>query len=121
MLQRFDLAIDLDTNRLSIDEYAVLERRYRMREDIVPTKDKYYRVYSGTYDCNTIRKASQKSRAALISALRCEGFFPVSDCAEQLAAKVADLFADDDQQFVQLFYDDRSTILPEEVEAEDVL
>jgi hypothetical protein len=118
MLQRFDMSIDADAKTFSIDEYAVLERRYRKRNDIVPVKDNYYLVYKATFDSDKIRAAIKKGKPALISALRSEGFFPVSDCAEQLAAKVTDMFGTADERFTQLFYDDRTAILPEEVEAE---
>ena len=119
MLQRYDMSINEDAKTFSINEYAVLERRYRKRDDIVPAKDNYYLVYKATFDSDKIRAAIEKGQPALISALRSEGFFPVSDCAEQLAAKVTDMFGSDDARFTQLFYDDRTAILPEEAEAED--
>ena len=119
MLQRFDITMNEDAKTFSINEYAVLERRYRKRDDIVPAKDNYYLVYKATFDSDLVRAAIRKGKPAVISALRSEGFFPVSDCAEQLAAKVTDMFDADEERFTQLFYDDRTAILPEEVDAED--
>ena len=118
MLQRYDMSINEDAKTFSINEYAVLERRYRRRDDIVPAKDNYYLIYKATFDSDKIRAAIKKGKPALIAALRSEGFFPVSDCAEKLAAKVTDMFGTDDERFTQLFYDDRTAILPEEVEEE---
>ncbi len=116
MLQRYDISIDGDSNSLSINEYAVLGRRYRVREDVTPAKDKYYLVYEASYDSDSIRSAIKKGKMALISELRSDGFFPVYSCAELLAAKVTELFEVRGDQFTELFFDDRTAILPEDVE-----
>ena len=119
MLQRYDISIDGDNNSLSINEYAVLGRRYRVREDTVPAKDKYNLVYEATYDSDSIRDAIKKGKMALISELRSDGFFPIYSCAELLAAKVTELFDASGDHFTELFFDDRTAILPEAVD-EDV-
>jgi hypothetical protein len=114
MLQRYDISINDDKNSLSINEHAVLGRRYRVREDTVPAKDKYYLVYEANYDSDSIREAIKKGKMALISELRSDGFFPVYSCAELLAAKVTELFEARGDQFTELFFDDRTAILPVE-------
>ena len=116
MLQRFDMSIDENDKTFSIKEYAVLERRYRRRDDLVPAKDNYDLVYEASYASDTIRAAIENGKPALIAALRSEGFFPVSDCADLLAAKITEMFGAADMHFTQLFYDDRTAILPEEIE-----
>jgi hypothetical protein len=119
MLQRYDIKVDGDNNRLSINEYAVLGRRYRrygMQEPATPATIKYNLVYEASYEGDNIRTAIKQGRAALISELRTDGFFPVQACAELLAEKVTDLFDAGADQFVELFYDDRTAILPEETD-----
>jgi hypothetical protein len=122
MLQRYDIKVDGDTNRLSINEYAVLGRRYRrygMQEPATPATIKYNLVYEASYEGDNIRTAIKQGRTALISELRTDGFFPVQACAELLAEKVTDLFDAGADQFVELFYDDRTAILPEDTEEGD--
>jgi len=122
MLQRYDIKIDGDTNRLSINEYAVLGRRYRrygMQEPATPATVKYNLVYEASYEGDNIRTAIKQGRTALISELRTDGFFPVQACAELLAEKVTDLFDAGADQFVELFYDDRTAILPEDTDEGD--
>jgi hypothetical protein len=122
MLQRYDIKVDGDTNRLSINEYAVLGRRYRrygMQEPATPATVKYNLVYEVSYEGDNIRTAIKQGRTALISELRTDGFFPVHACAELLAEKVTDLFDAGEDQFVELFYDDRTAILPEDTAEED--
>ena len=122
MLQRYDIKVDGDTNRLSINEYAVLGRRYRrygMQEPATPATIKYNLVYEASYEGDNIRTANKQGRTALISELRTDGFFPVQACAELLAEKVTDLFDAGADQFVELFYDDRTAILPEDTEEGD--
>ncbi len=116
MLQRYDISIDGDTNRLSINEYAVLGRRYRVRENVKPAKDKYYLIYEATYNSDTIRAAIEKGKMALISELRSDGFFPIYSCAELLAAKVTELFETRNGDSTELFFDDRTAILPVDVD-----
>jgi hypothetical protein len=122
MLQRYDIKVDGDTNRLSINEYAVLGRRYRrygMQEPATPATIKYNLVYEASYEGDNIRTAIKQGRTALISELRTDGFFPVQACAELLAEKVTDLFDAGADQFVELFYDDRTAILPEDTDEGD--
>jgi hypothetical protein len=119
MLHRYDIAIDGETGRLSIDEHAELGRRRRNWEEIMPNQEKYFHVYTASYSGDRIRAAIGQGKAAVIDALRSEGFFPVAACAELLAEKVIELFAGGEARSVELFFDDQNAI-PVEDEDFDV-
>jgi hypothetical protein len=41
MLQRYDISMNVETNRLSIKEFAVIERQFRKRDTYDPTKETF--------------------------------------------------------------------------------
>jgi len=70
MLQRYDISMNAETNRLSIKEFAVIERQFRKRDSYDPTKENFSLMYEAAYDGENIREAINKGDGALISALR---------------------------------------------------
>ena len=107
MLQRYDLSMNAETNRLSIKEFAVIERQFRKRDSYEPTKENFSLMHEAVYDGDYIREAIYNGNAALISALRSDNFFPISSCVELIAERVIELFNGNTDSFFELFFDDR--------------
>ncbi len=107
MLQRYDISINGETNRLSIKEFAVTERKLKKRDYSDPTKENFSLLHEVGYDGDDIREAIVKGQNALISALRSDNFFPISSCVELIAGKVIELFDGKSASLSELFFDDR--------------
>jgi hypothetical protein len=108
MLQRYDISMDGEANRLSIREFAVLGRKSRKREYYDHAKENYSLIHEVTYDGDVIRAAINKGQEALISELRSDDFFPIQSCAEIIAERVIELFDDNSDPISELFFDDRA-------------
>jgi predicted signal transduction protein with EAL and GGDEF domain len=96
-----------ETNRLSIKEFAVIERKLKKRDYSDPALENFSLMYEVAYDGDDIREAIDKGQDALISAIRSDDFFPISSCAELIAEKVTELFNGSSDSFSELFFDDR--------------
>ena len=107
MLQRYDISVNVETNRLSIKEFAVIERQFRKRDSYDPTKENFSLMHEAAYDGEDIREAINTGDGALISALRSDNFFPISACVELIAERVIELFNGNSDSFSELFFDDR--------------
>ena len=107
MLQRYDISIDGETNRLSIKEFAVVDRKLQKREYYDHTKENYSLIHEVTYDGSVIRSAINKGQEALISELRSDDFFPVHPWAKIMAEEVTSLFNGSLDHISELFFDDR--------------
>ena len=107
MLQRFDISMNAETNRLSIKEFAVIERQFRKRDTYEPAKENFSLMHEVAYDGDDIREAIKTGDGALISALRSDNFFPISACVELIAERVIELFNGNSDSFSELFFNDR--------------
>jgi hypothetical protein len=116
MLQRFDIARNDLTNRLSIKEFAYLKIKSHRRDDLKPIGEDFSLVHEISYDCDKIRTAIQKGHRALISVLRTKDFFPVLPCVEVIAVKVTVLFSNNSEPTSEVFFDDRSILGINDVE-----
>ena len=110
MLQRYDLARDDQTNRLSIKEFAVLETKSHKRNHYKPVSQDYCLIHEVLYDGDLIRAAIREGQKALISELRSGDFFPIYPCVEIIAQRVTDLFNGNSETASEMFFDDRSLL-----------
>jgi hypothetical protein len=110
MLQRYDISMNAETNRLSIKEFAVIERQFRKRDSYDPTKESFSFMHEETYDGDNIREAIIKGDGALISALRSDNFYPISACVEPIAERVIELLNGTSNYFSELIFDDRTLL-----------
>ena len=111
MLQRYEIDRNDQTNRLSIKEFAVLDRKSRKsHDDYQPGKEDYSLIHEVSYDSEIIQAAIRKGQTALISELRSGDFFPIYPCAEILAESVTGLFNGTTALASEVFFDDRSLL-----------
>ena len=110
MLQRFNIARDGRTNRISIKEFAVLETKSNKRIDYQPTNEDYSLIHEVSFDGDTIRAAIGEGQKALISELRSGDFFPIYPCVKIIAKHVTDLINGSPKPSYEVFFDDRTIL-----------
>ena len=110
MLQRYDISLDDDTNRLSIKEFAVIGRKPQKSAHYNLTLENFSLIHEVTYDVDIIRAAIQEGSEALISELRSDDFFPIESCTEILAEKVTGFFNGDAESVSEIIFDDRTLL-----------
>ena len=110
MLQRYDLRLNGDSNRLSIKEFAAIGRKLRKNEHYDPTQESYSLIHEVSYDGDIIRDAISEGQEALISELRTDDFFPIHTCAKIMAEEVTNLFNDHTESVFEMFFDDRTAL-----------
>ena len=116
MLQRYDISIIDQTNRLSIKEFAVLETKSRSRDKYEPLKTDYSLIHEVSYDVATIRSAIQEGSETLISELRSGDFFPIGSCVKIIAEKVTGFLDGDTEPISEVYFDDRTLLSTYNVE-----
>lgn len=110
MLQRYDISMDNDINRLSIKEFAVIGRKLRKSEYYDHTQESYSLIHEVSYDGDIIRAAIQEGSEALISEIRSDDFYPIRSCVKIIAEKVTGLFNGDTEPVSKVFFDDRTIL-----------
>ena len=110
MLQRYEIDRNDQTNRLSIKEFAVLEKKSNKQYDYKPIKEDYSLIHEVSYDGETIQAAISEGQNALISELRSGDFFPVYPCVEIIAKRVTGLFNGNADPVSEVFFDDRTLL-----------
>jgi len=77
-------------------------------------KDMYSLLCEETYDSKTIKSAIAGGETALISALRTQSLFPVDIYAKKMAEAVINMYASENDQSVELFFNDVDLITKEQ-------
>ena len=115
MLQRYDISMDNDTNRLSIKEFAVIGRKPGKSEYYDFALEKFSLIHEVSFDGDIIRAAIQEGSEALILELRSDAFFPIGSCAKIIAEGVTGFLDGNPEPVSKVFFDDR-TLLSTHVE-----
>ncbi len=110
MLQRYDISIDNDTNRLSIKEFAVIGRKPQKSEHYDYTLATFSLIHEVSYDGDKIRAAIQEGAEALISEIRSPAFFPIGSCVEAIAETVISFLNGNTDPVSEVFFDDRTLL-----------
>lgn len=106
MLQRYDISMDVETNRLCIEEFSVLGRISRNSKEFESKEVDYSLVQKLTYDADTIRSAMDKGKEPLISAIRSNDFFPTHSYMDVIVEQIIKLFAKNSASCSEVFFDD---------------
>jgi len=110
MLQRYDISMDNDTNRISIKEFAAIGRKPRKSEFYNFTLENFSLIHEVSYDVDIIQAAIQEGAEALIAELRSDDFFPIDPCSKVIAEKVTGLFDSNTEPVSEVFFDDRTLL-----------
>lgn len=98
MKQKYSILKDDKKNKLIIREYAELDKEILsfLCEEI--------------YDNESIETAIAKGKETLISTLRTKALFPISIYAEKIAEAVINMYEHENDQSVELFFNDRDIL-----------
>ena len=110
MLQRYDIARNDRTNRLSIKEFAVLDTKSHRHNNYQPIQRNYSLIHEVSYDGDLIRAAIREGQMALISEIRSGDFFPIYDCVKLIANSVTILFNGSSDPAAEVYFDDRAIL-----------
>jgi hypothetical protein len=106
MRQKYTICREKNKKRLSIKEYAILEKISRNPMAAISGEDLYSFIGEETYDSSDIEDSIGDGINALAAALRTKGMFPIWPNAIKIAESVIDLYDLDDGVAVDLFFDD---------------
>ena len=95
MKQKYVVLLDNENNRLSIQEYAELD------------KEMLSLLCEETYAVDAIKTAMQKDRNALIQALRTHNMYPPGVYTERIADAILDMFQPGANTSAELFFEER--------------
>jgi len=106
MKQKFIIKNNNINSDLSIKEYANLDRENRTK-----FKESEQEIFSlvceETYDNELIMGAIKKGKKSLVSAIRTRNMYPILIHAEKIAASVIKLYDAENNQPVELLFDDK--------------
>jgi len=95
MKQKYVVLLDNDNEKLSIQEYAELD------------KEMLSLLCEETYDVASIKTAMDRDRGALIQALRTNNMYPPGIYTERIADAVAEMFQPGANTSAELFFEER--------------
>ena len=108
MKQKYVVLLDNEIGKLSIQEYAELD------------KEMLSLLCEETYDVNAVKAAMEKDRNALIQALRTNNMYPPGVYTDRIANAIVDMFQPGANASAELFFEERDMFDPvEEEEAND--
>ena len=110
MLQKYQMEIDTDNNRLTIREFAFVGKQKHPNESIRPRPDDFLMAHKITYDLDAVSNAISKGKDALIDEIRTDVFYPAEVCAALIADQVISLLGDQPDAPVEFFFDDRQML-----------
>jgi len=95
MKQKYVVLLDNENGKLSIQEYAELD------------KEMLSLLCEETYDAAAIKTAMDRERSALIQALRTNNMYPPGIYTERIADAVAEMFQPGANTSAELFFEER--------------
>lgn len=104
MKQKYVVLLDNENEKLSIQEYAELD------------KEMLSLLCEETYDAAAIRAAMDRDRGALIQALRTNNMYPPGLYTERIADSVIEMFQPGANTSAELFFEEREMFDAEEEE-----
>jgi hypothetical protein len=107
MKQKYAITRNADTGRMTIQEFAELD------------KDVFSLVCEESYDGERIRAAAAEGKEPLIEVLRTPNLYPVSEYAEKIAESVRSLLDQDTPEPVEIEFDDIEALSREPKAAEE--
>ena len=110
MIQKYSIFRDDKKDRLTITEFAILERIYGLGEFPVYRKEDFSLRCTEEYTSDTIEKAIPLGKNAVVSVLRTPNMYPVSHHARAIADSIIDLYESEDEASVELLFDDMESL-----------
>ena len=107
MKQKYVVLLDNENEKLSIQEYAELD------------KEMLSLLCEETYDAGAIKAAMDKDHHALIQALRTNNMYPPGVYTDRIASAIVDMFQPGANASAELFFEEREMFDPVVEEGDD--
>jgi len=109
MKQKYTIRLDGGAKKLIIQEYAESD------------KDTLSLLCEESYDSAAVKTAASQGKAALIQALRSTNMYPPSIYADRIADAVVGLLETNDDQPIEVFFDDKELLGVEPTDGKPVV
>ncbi len=106
MKQRYFISRDKNTSELTIEEYAAVAGNVKRYEISALALDDFTLLCTETYEGKMIKKAISEGKEALVSVLRTDNLYPISNYANVIADSVIELYEKDGKLSRELLFDD---------------
>ena len=105
-MQKYLISEDGSANRLSIQEFAVVEWQPNQKDYTSLGADDFSFLHQETYSSSLIETAIAGGRDVLISELRTRNFYPIGVYLETIADSIIDLYRSEKDSPVELMFND---------------
>jgi hypothetical protein len=116
MRQKYLISQAGDNNDLTIKEYAVVDKEIKKKSTPIVQEENYSFLCEEIYDGTVIISSISKGQDSLIRTLRTRNLFPIGALMDKIAESVIALYDDDEEQAVELLFDDVEVLEPKPVE-----
>jgi hypothetical protein len=106
MRQKYVISRDDSENKLTIREYAVIDKNLKKVASSVLQKGSFSFLCEETYESEIIVSSISKGINALVAILRTHNIFPIEPYANKIAESVMALYNSSEDGPVELFFDD---------------
>ena len=110
MRQKYVISRDASRNKLTIGEYAVIDKHLNKKASSLLMDGDYLCLYVETYTSDAIKHSMSQGMDALIAILRTKNMFPVEQNAIKIAESVMALYNSSQNEPVELFFDDSDSL-----------
>jgi hypothetical protein len=106
MRQKYVISRDDSENKLTIREYAVIDKNLKKVASSMLQKGSFSFLCEETYESEIIVSSISKGTNALVAILRTHNIFPIEPYANKIAESVMALYNSSEDGPVELFFDD---------------
>lgn len=106
MRQKYVISRDDSENKLTIREYAVIDKNLKKVASSMLQKGSFSFLCEETYESEIIVSSISKGMNALVAILRTHNIFPIEPYANKIAESVMALYNSSEDDPVELFFDD---------------
>jgi hypothetical protein len=106
MRQKYVISRDDSENKLTIREYAVIDKNLKKVASSMLQKGSFSFLCEETYESEIVVSSISKGINALVAILRTHNIFPIEPYANKIAESVMALYNLSEDDPVELFFDD---------------
>ena len=113
MIQKYSIIQDRGNNTLTINEYALLEKKHKYGDVVRYGDTDFTFICKEEYSSEIIGAAVLQGKNTIISTIRTHNLYPIAHHASRLADSIIDLYETEDNTSVELVFDDQELLQPE--------
>jgi len=110
MIQKYTIFRDDENDTLIIEEFAVLDRVLKNIDYQDLNEEDFSFICQEKYDSKEMETALAKDKQAVISSIRTNNLYPISNYAEAIADSITNLYESGNSQTVELVFNDQELL-----------